>query len=85
MTYEIQESPAPSSSSTPIHTAPTPVATGSFLKGESASNHATPTSATSTSKNGLGGKKNKKAAGDDSETDTREVKKARTGAGTARK
>jgi len=78
------ESPIPSASSTPAQTAPTPVST-SFLKGESASNHATPTSASSANRTGAGGKKNKKNDGEDSETDTREVKKARISSAIARK
>lgn len=78
------DSPIPSASSTPVHTAPTPLAT-SFLKGESASNHATPTSASSANKIGAGTKKNKKSAGEDSDTDTRESKKVRSGPSATRK
>jgi len=75
----------PSAQSTPVQTAPTPIST-SFLKGESASNHATPTSSSSVNRTGAGSKKNKKPIGEDSETDTKEVKKARTGSAvTARK
>lgn len=65
--------------------APTPLST-SFQKGngESASNHPTPTSATS----GKGKKNKKMAGGDDSENESREPtgnKKARTNFGAARK
>lgn len=65
--------------------APTPLST-SFLKDGGASNHATPTSATS--KSGGAGKKNIKKArdGDDSETDGKEGnKKIRTNFGAVRK
>jgi len=83
ISYNINaDSPAPSPAQlTPSH-APTPLST-SFLK-ESASNHATPTSATSANRTGAGTKKNKKN-GDDSETDTKEVKKVRTNFGATRK
>jgi chromatin modification-related protein EAF6 len=64
--------------------APTPLS-GSFLKGEAGSNHATPTSTTSASRTGAGTKKNKKNTGEDSETDTKEVKKPRTGGAAVRK
>jgi chromatin modification-related protein EAF6 len=74
-----QDSPEQSASSTPAQTAPTPVST-SFLKGDSASNHATPTSASSANKSGAGSKKNKKNDEDDSEADAKEPKKARAGA-----
>ncbi|QSZ35090.1 hypothetical protein DSL72_007954 [Monilinia vaccinii-corymbosi] len=80
------DSPVPSGASTPVAAmAPTPLST-SFQKGngESASNHATPTSATS----GKGKKNKKTAGGDDSETDSRETtgnKKARTHFGAVRK
>ena len=75
----------PSAQSTPVAAmAPTPLST-SFLKGDSASNHATPTSATSANRTSAGLKKKKKDAGDDSETDTKEGKKVRTNFGTARK
>lgn len=80
-----QESPMPSASSTPVQTVPTPLASGSFLKGESASNHATPTSSSSATRTGAGVKKNKKTGGEDSDTDTRESKKVRTGAAASRK
>jgi chromatin modification-related protein EAF6 len=62
--------------------APTPLST-SFVKGDSASNHATPTSGSSAKG---AGKKNKKGAnGDDSDTDARESKKIRTNFGVSRK
>jgi chromatin modification-related protein EAF6 len=73
----------PSAHSTPA-AGPTPVST-SFLKGESGSNHATPTSSTSINRIGAGLKKNKKPAGEDSETDTKETKKARTNFSVTRK
>ncbi|RAL63402.1 hypothetical protein DID88_003826 [Monilinia fructigena] len=81
-----EDSPVPSGASTPVAAmAPTPLST-SFQKGngESASNHPTPTSATS----GKGKKNKKMAGGDDSETESRETtgnKKARTNFGAARK
>ena len=54
-----------------------------IAKGDSGSNHATPTSATSANKTGAGSKKNKKAPdGDDSEM---EAKKVRTNFGAVRK
>jgi chromatin modification-related protein EAF6 len=70
-------------SSTPAAAmAPTPLST-SFIKGDGASNHATPTSPSS--KSGAG-KKNKKAGnGDASDTDARESKKVRTNFGVSRK
>jgi chromatin modification-related protein EAF6 len=72
--------------STPVGaTAPTPLST-SFMKGEGGSNHATPTSATSANRSGTGSKKNKKSGGgDDSETDSKDAKKARTNFGVTRK
>ncbi|KAE8441346.1 hypothetical protein EG329_005495 [Mollisiaceae sp. DMI_Dod_QoI] len=79
------ESPMDTAQSTPVAAmAPTPLST-SFLKDGGASNHATPTSATSANKSG--GKKNKKGAnGDDSETDGKEGnKKIRTNFGAVRK
>ncbi|OWP01984.1 hypothetical protein B2J93_4610 [Marssonina coronariae] len=69
--------------STPVATAaPTPISTG-FIKGEAGSNAATPTSSTSANRNGAGGKKNKKSLGgnEDSDTDTKDVKKIRTNFG----
>ncbi|TAQ86530.1 hypothetical protein B7494_g5154 [Chlorociboria aeruginascens] len=81
------ESPPNSSSqSTPVaQMVPTPLST-SFQKGEGASNHATPTSATSANRTGAGVvKKGNKRAGEDSETDTKDAKKARTNSTTARK
>ncbi|KAK2628344.1 hypothetical protein QTJ16_002990 [Diplocarpon rosae] len=69
--------------STPVATAaPTPIST-SFIKGEAGSNTATPTSSTSANRNGVGVKKNKKSLGgnDDSDTDTKDVKKIRTNFG----
>lgn len=72
------ESPVASAQSTPAHTAPTPIST-SFMKAESASSHATPTSTTSANRSAAGSKRSKKVAGEDSETDTKESKKARTG------
>ena len=70
-----------SAQSTPVAAmAPTPLSS-SFVKGESGSNHATPTSSTSANKSGAGTKRNKKNVADDSDTDTKEVKKARTGGG----
>ncbi|RQM06946.1 hypothetical protein DH86_00000083 [Scytalidium sp. 3C] len=73
-----------SSQSTPVvAAAATPLST-SFLKGESGSNHATPTSATSGNRTGAGNKKNKKG-GDDSETEGRDTKKVRTNFGASRK
>jgi chromatin modification-related protein EAF6 len=75
----------PSAQSTPIAAlAPTPLSS-SFMKEHSGSNHATPTSATSATRTGAGVKKNKKTGGEDSETDTREVKKARVGSVATRK
>ncbi|KAH7363831.1 histone acetyltransferase subunit NuA4 [Rhexocercosporidium sp. MPI-PUGE-AT-0058] len=77
------DSPMETAQSTPVAAmAPTPLST-TFLKGEGGSNHATPTSATSANKTGAGGaKKNKKgAAAEDSDTDTRDAKKARTNFG----
>ncbi|KAI9640960.1 chromatin modification- protein eaf6 [Ciborinia camelliae] len=79
---------APSGASTPVAAmAPTPLSM-SFQKanGESASNHGTPTSASS----GKGKKNKRMAGGDDSETDsnTKETagnKKARTNFGAVRK
>jgi chromatin modification-related protein EAF6 len=54
-----------------------------IAKGDSGSNHATPTSATSANKTGAGTKKNKKGVdGDDSELD-KETKKIRTNFGVA--
>ena len=74
-----------SAQSTPVTAvAPTPLSS-SFVKGETASNHATPTSTTSASRSGAGTKRNKKNAGEDSETDTKEVKKPRTGGTSVRK
>lgn len=74
-----------SAQSTPVAAmAPTPLST-SFVKGEAGSNHATPTSSASANRSGAGTKRNKKNTGDDSETDTKEVKKARTGGGGSRK
>ncbi|KAH8586322.1 histone acetyltransferase subunit NuA4-domain-containing protein [Bisporella sp. PMI_857] len=78
------ESPVASSQSTPANTAPTPVST-SFVKADSASNHATPTSTTSANRTATGSKRSKKATGDDSETDTKETKKARTNSTAPRK
>ncbi|RDW67755.1 hypothetical protein BP6252_09151 [Coleophoma cylindrospora] len=73
-----------SATSTPMAAmAPTPVS-ASFQKGESASNHATPTSASSSNRVGAGaGKKNKKAEEED-EDDKRDMKKIRM-TGAARK
>jgi chromatin modification-related protein EAF6 len=80
----IQESPIASAPSTPVAAmAPTPLST-SFLKGEGASNHATPTSTSSANRTGAGTKKNKKN-GEDSETDTKDSKKIRTNFGVTRK
>lgn len=74
----------PSAQSTPVAAmAPTPLST-SFLKGEAASNHGTPTSATSANRTGAGLKKKKKDVGEDSETE-KEGKKVRTNFGAARK
>jgi chromatin modification-related protein EAF6 len=74
-----------SAQSTPVAAmAPTPLSS-SFVKGEAGSNHATPTSSTSANKTGAGTKRNKKNTGEDSETDTKEVKKPRTGAAAVRK
>ncbi len=78
--------------STPVATmAGTPLST-SYLKGEGASNHATPTSASSANGHGRAfsgpaGKKNKKAVGngDDSDTDAPGNKKARTNFSVVRK
>jgi chromatin modification-related protein EAF6 len=54
-----------------------------ITKGDSGSNHATPTSATSANKYGAGTKKNKKVVdGEDSELD-KEIKKIRTNFGVA--
>lgn len=66
--------------------APTPLST-SFLKDGGASNHATPTSATSANKTGGAGKKNNKKArdGEDSETEREGNKKIRTNFGAVRK
>ncbi|KAF7949850.1 uncharacterized protein EAE97_003359 [Botrytis byssoidea] len=79
------DSPLPSGASTPVAAmAPTPLSMSFPKNGDGASNHATPTSATS----GKGKKNKKMAGGDDSETDTRENtgnKKARTNFGAARK
>ncbi|KAL3423575.1 Chromatin modification-related protein eaf6 [Phlyctema vagabunda] len=79
-----------SAQSTPMAAmAPTPLST-SFQKGESASNHATPTSATSSNRaaaagaNG-GSKKNKKPADEDDEDDRKDTKKIRTASGAVRK
>jgi chromatin modification-related protein EAF6 len=75
----------PSAQSTPAATmAPTPLS-GGFMKGEGGSNHATPTSSTSANRTGAGSKRNKKTVGEDSETDTKEVKKPRTGSAVSRK
>ncbi|KAL2072813.1 hypothetical protein VTL71DRAFT_12156 [Oculimacula yallundae] len=80
------DTPLDTASSTPAAMAPTPLST-TFLKGEGGSNHATPSSATSTTKSGAGAKKNKKGASngtgnaEDSDTDTRDSKKARTNFG----
>jgi chromatin modification-related protein EAF6 len=75
----------PSAQSTPAATmAPTPLSSG-FMKGEGGSNHATPTSSTSANRTGAGSKRNKKTVGEDSETDTKEVKKPRTGSAVSRK
>lgn len=74
-----------SAQSTPVAAmAPTPLSS-SFVKGESGSNHATPTSTTSANRSAAGTKRNKKNNGEDSETDTKEVKKPRTGGGSMRK
>jgi chromatin modification-related protein EAF6 len=69
--------------STPIAVMPnTPL---EIAKGDSGSNHATPTSATSANKTGAGSKKNKKGAdGEDSELETN-AKKIRTNFGVSRK
>ena len=64
--------------------APTPLAT-SFLRGDGGANHATPTSASSANKTGAGKKNKKGVNGDDSETDTKDPKKARTNFGVVRK
>ncbi|CZT42810.1 related to Chromatin modification-related protein eaf-6 [Rhynchosporium secalis] len=80
------DSPTDTAQSTPAATAPTPLS-ATFLKGEGGSNHATPSSATSATKSGAGSRKNKKGtangagAQDDSDTDTRDSKKARTNFG----
>ena len=96
-----QDSPPLSSSaqSTPIQpTAPTPV-TANFVKAgqtmqEGASNHATPTSTGSGTgmRAGAGGgtatvkkSNNKRPSGEDSESEAKDVKKARTNAGPTRK
>ncbi|KAE9381503.1 NuA4-domain-containing protein [Stipitochalara longipes BDJ] len=75
------ESPMETAQSTPMAAMPnTPL---EITKGDSGSNHATPTSATSANKSGAGSKKNKKGAdGEDSELD-RETKKVRTNFGVA--
>ncbi|PMD24940.1 NuA4-domain-containing protein [Hyaloscypha hepaticicola] len=75
------ESPLDTAQSTPMAAMPnTPL---EIAKGDSGSNHATPTSATSANKTGAGTKKNKKGAdGDDSELD-KETKKIRTNFGVA--
>jgi chromatin modification-related protein EAF6 len=78
----MQDSPGPLSAQTTPSAAPTP-ANSSFPKGD-ASNVATPTSATSANKSGAGQKKVKRN-GDDSETDTKDAKKARTNFGASRK
>ncbi|RFU32002.1 hypothetical protein B7463_g4301, partial [Scytalidium lignicola] len=85
ISYNINaDSPAASSQSTPVvATAGTPLS-ASFLKGESGSNHATPTSTTSANRTGAGTKKNKKG-GEDSETEGRDAKKVRTNFGVTRK
>ncbi|PBP24564.1 hypothetical protein BUE80_DR004409 [Diplocarpon rosae] len=78
-----QETSIDTAQSTPVATAaPTPVST-SFIKGEAGSNTATPTSSTSANRNGVGVKKNKKSLGgnEDSDTDTKDVKKIRTNFG----
>jgi chromatin modification-related protein EAF6 len=83
---EKQDSPMDTATSTPVAAmAPTPLST-SFVRGDGGSNHATPTSASSANRSGAGSKKNKKGGnGDDSETDTKESKKARTNFGVTRK
>jgi chromatin modification-related protein EAF6 len=72
--------------STPMAAAaPTPLST-SFARGDGASNHATPTSATSANKTGAGAsKKNKKAAGGEDSDGEKDSKKARTHFGATRK
>jgi len=74
--------------STPVAAmAPTPLSTA-FVKGDTGSNHATPTSATSANKTGAGAasKKNKKSGdGEDSEMEARDPKKPRTNFGAVRK
>lgn len=71
--------------STPMAaSAPTPLST-TFVRGEGASNHATPTSASSANKPGAGSKKNKKAAGGDESDGEKDSKKARTNFGAVRK
>ncbi|KAG9241706.1 histone acetyltransferase subunit NuA4 [Calycina marina] len=74
------ESPVHSAQGTPAHTAQTPIATN-HIKGESGSGNATPTSTTSGNRMAAaaGSKRSKKTAGEDSGTDTKESKKARTG------
>ncbi|RDL36844.1 Uncharacterized protein BP5553_06196 [Venustampulla echinocandica] len=77
------DSPSNTAQSTPMAaTAPTPLST-SFARGDGGSNHPTPTSATSASKS-VAGKKNKKN-GDDSDGETRDVKKIKTNFGAVRK
>ncbi|TVY38738.1 Chromatin modification-related protein [Lachnellula occidentalis] len=80
------DSPAPTATSTPVAAAPTPVSTG-YVKGDSASNHPTPTSASSANRTGAGAaghsKKHKKG-GEDSEGE-RDIKKVRTNFGAQKK
>jgi chromatin modification-related protein EAF6 len=72
--------------STPVAAmAPTPLST-SFAKGEGASNHATPMSATSGRAGGAGKRNKKLGDGEDSEAETKEgSKKQRTNFGAVRK
>lgn len=83
--FWVQESPSNTAQSTPMAAmAPTPLST-SFVRGDGGSNHATPTSASSASRTGGGvGKKNKKT-GEDSDGESRDVKKVRTNFGAVRK
>lgn len=83
---DLQDSPAfESAQSTPMAAmAPTPLST-SFQKGESGSNHATPTSASSSNRVGGGSKKNKKGGDDDDDDDRKDIKKVRTNFGVTRK